>query len=1138
MAHFVTKRDGSKEPLDIDKIHKVVIWSTDGLSGVSASEVEIKSQIQFYPNIKTVSIQETLIKAASELISEAAPNYQYVAGRLINYNLRKEVYDGYNPCHIYELIKRNVASGFYDEALLGDYSEAEWDRIDSFIDHHRDMSLTYAAMEQLRGKYLVQNRVTGAILETPQMAYALIAATLFSRYPKETRLTYVQDYYEAISKHDISLPTPIMAGVRTPQRQFSSCTLLETDDSLESISATSAAIVKYVSQKAGIGIGAGRIRAIHSPVRKGDTRHTGVTPFFKHFQTAVRSCSQGSVRNGSATLFYPIFHMEIEEMLVLKNNKGTEETRIRQMDYGVQVNKLFYERLITGGEITLFSPHDVPEMYEAFFADYEKFKILYEAAERNPKIRKKKIKALELFSVLMQERKDTGRIYLMNVDNVNTHSSFIESKAPIRQSNLCMEVTLPTVPMGRKKLSSITLSINDLPVYTARWSLDGTQIKSIVPNDDGTVLVQIEEDASRMALCSLSAINWGNIKQPSDFEKPCRLAVRALDELLDYQHYPVNAARLATMEHRPLGVGIINLAYWLAKNGLKYSDGSALSKLDEYTEAWSYYLIRASVDLAKEKGACLNNSDTKYSIGLMPIDTRKIDVDTLVPHIERMPWAQLREDAKKYGIRNATVMNCMPAETSAQVANATNGIEPPRAYVSIKQSKDGVLKQVVPEFRRLKKQYELLWDQKSPMGYLNICALRYLRVKIMTRSVFDTDNHSDHMKSLAFFDPNGGVTIQRYDMMKYRQFNKLTKSQLGFFWQPEEIELVKDASDFKLLTDFEKHIFTSNLKRQILLDSVQGRSPNLAFLPICSLPEIEAWITAWSFSEMIHSTSYTHIIRNVYADPSKIFDEMTEIKEIVDCAKDISANYDRLIDLSMWYRMLGEGTHVVNGKTVVVDLYELKKALWMAINSVNILEGIRFYSSFSASWAFAELKKMEGNAKIIKLICMPGDHEILTETGWKKFPDLTKTEKVAQYNTDGTIEFVYPTNYIEEDFDGEVVRFKNKSGYFDVTYTPDHRVIYRENGVIKESTAENFNPACTKQFITSGKKIGVCENLSDLERFRIAVQADGFISDRYDGSICGTIPIDFHLKKERKIIRYGASGSYIIRIQIISRYSN
>lgn len=719
----VIKRNGDREPLNIEKLHKVVIWATENLAGVSASEVEIKSQIQFYDGIKTTDIHETIIKAAAELISEDAPNYQYVAGRLINYHIRKEVYSQYQPTRLYELIQKNVASGFYDKALLVDYTEAEWDHIAEFVDHTRDMSLTYAAMEQLRGKYLVQNRVTRSLLETPQVAYALIAATLFSKYPSHSRMSYVREYYQAISKHDISLPTPIMAGVRTPQRQFSSCVLIETDDSLDSINATSAAIVKYVSQKAGIGIGAGRIRALGSPVRSGDTSHTGVTPFFKLFQSAVRSCSQGGVRNGAATLFYPIWHLEVEDMLVLKNNKGTDETRIRNMDYGVQFNKLFYERLISGGHITLFSPHDLPEMYEAFFNDYNTFKVLYEAAEHNPMLRKKKLKALDLFSMFMQERKDTGRVYLQNVDNCNTHSSFVERQAPIRQSNLCCEITLAARPMGRTKITKTVIDKFDLASFVVEAAANDRKLLDIIFEGEDHVEVLLEEDDARIAICTLSAINWGNIKQPSDFERPCTLAVRALDALLSYQDYPVLAAKLATIEHRPLGIGIINLAYWLAKHDLKYSDNSALVKLDEYAEAFSYYLIKASVDLAREQGPCLRPEDTKYALGIMPIDTRKPEVDDLVPHVERMPWAQLREDAKTYGIRNATLMALMPSETSAQVANATNGIEPPRAYVSVKQSKDGVLKQVVPEFRRLKNKYELLWDQQSPIGYLNICAV-------------------------------------------------------------------------------------------------------------------------------------------------------------------------------------------------------------------------------------------------------------------------------------------------------------------------------------------------------------------------------------------------------------------------------
>ena len=700
----VIKRDGRKEELNLDKLHKAVFWATEGLNNVSPSELEIRSQLQFYNNIKTKDIQETLIKAAADLITEDTPNYQYVAGRLINYALRKEVYNNYKPLKLLDLVKKNVDLGYYTKEFLDWYDEAEWEKINNFIDHERDMKLTYVAMEQLRGKYLIQNRVTGQILETPQVCYILIAATLFNSYPKSTRLQWIKDYYECISTHQISLPTPVMAGVRSPQRQFSSCVLIETDDSLDSINSTTSAIVKYVSQKAGIGIGAGRIRALGSPIRNGDASHTGVIPFYKMFQAAVRSCSQGGVRNGAATLYYPIWHYEVEDLLVLKNNKGVEDNRVRHMDYGVQFNRLFYQRLIQGGDITLFSPNDVPILYTSFFNDQALFETLYVAAEKNPKLRKKTLKAIDLFSSFMQERKDTGRIYLQNVDNANTHSSFDEAVAPIRQSNLCGEIDLPTKP-----------------------------------------LTHIFDEEGRIALCTLSAVNWGVIKDPKDFEKPCELAVRGLDALLSYQDYPVKAAEIATKEHRPLGVGIINLAYWLAKNDFKYTDAAALPKVDEYMEAMSYYLIKASVDLAKEFGPCGKPSDTKYAKGIVPIDTRKREIDELVPHVERMPWDELRDELKAFGIRNATLMAIMPAETSAQIANATNGIEPPRSYISIKQSKHGVLKQVVPEFRKLKNKYDLLWDQKTPEGYLNICAVlqKYIDQGISVNTSYNPAYYED-----------------------------------------------------------------------------------------------------------------------------------------------------------------------------------------------------------------------------------------------------------------------------------------------------------------------------------------------------------------------------------------------------------
>ena len=674
----VRKRDGTLEDLNIDKLHKVVMYACEGIAGVSASQVEINSKIQFFDKIDTEDIQETLIKSAADLISEEAPNYQYVAGRLINYHLRKMVYGQFEPPCLCDIVQENIDAGFYDPEFTELYTKDEINQLQSYIDHERDEVLTYAAMEQFRGKYLVQNRATGQIYETPQVAYIMIAATLFAKYPEDTRMSYIKAYYDAISLFKISLPTPVMAGVRTPQRQFSSCVLIETDDSLDSINATTSSIVKYVSQKAGIGIGAGSIRAVGSKIRSGDATHTGVIPYYKLFQSAVKSCSQGGVRGGAATLYYPIWHLEVEDLLVLKNNKGVEDNRVRHMDYGVQFNKLMYERLIKGENITLFSPQDVPGLYDTFFTDQDKFQELYEKAERMTSIRKKSMPAIELFSSFMQERKDTGRIYLMNVDHANTHGAFVEEVAPIKQSNLCCEIDLPTKP-----------------------------------------LKHINDDEGEISLCTLSAINWGVIKDTTEMQKICNLAVRGLDELLDYQEYPILAAEISTMNRRPLGIGVINFAYWLAKNDSTYQEPN-LELVDEWSEAWSYALIKASADLAQEKGACPKSEETKYGQGLTPNQTYKKDVDELVKHKERQDWKGLRKQLLETGIRNSTLMAIMPAETSAQISNSTNGIEPPRSYVSIKQSKHGVLKQVVPGFPYYKNKYDLLWDQKSPQGYLKI----------------------------------------------------------------------------------------------------------------------------------------------------------------------------------------------------------------------------------------------------------------------------------------------------------------------------------------------------------------------------------------------------------------------------------
>ncbi|MCX0422689.1 class 1a ribonucleoside-diphosphate reductase subunit alpha [Aeromonas veronii] len=682
MNLFVTKRNGHKEPIDLDKIHRVLDWAAEGLDNVSVSQVELKSHIQFYDGIRTADIHETIIKATADLISEQTPDYQYMAARLAIFHLRKKAYGQFEPPHLYQHVARLVDMGKYDKHLLEDYTQAEFEELNAHMDHWRDMDFSYAAVKQLEGKYLVQNRVTGEIYESPQFLYILVAACLFSKYPKDTRLDYIKRFYDAVSTFKISLPTPIMSGVRTPTRQFSSCVLIECDDSLDSINATASSIVRYVSQRAGIGINAGRIRGLGSPIRGGEAFHTGCIPFYKYFQTAVKCCSQGGVRGGAATLFYPLWHTEVESLLVLKNNRGVEENRVRHMDYGVQINKLMYQRLIKGGDITLFSPSDAPGLYDAFFADQDKFEELYVKYEQDPAIRKKTLKAVDLFSLMMQERAGTGRIYIQNVDHCNTHSPFDPSVAPVRQSNLCLEIALPTKPLNN-----------------------------------------IDDENGEIALCTLSAFNLGAIEKLEDLEEMADLAVRALDALLDYQDYPIAAAKKGSMGRRTLGIGVINYAYYLAKNGARYSDGSGLALTHRTFEAIQYYLLKASVQLAREFGPCPLFGETTYAQGILPIDTYKKDLDALCNEPLHLDWESLREEIKSVGLRNSTLTALMPSETSSQISNATNGIEPPRGLVSVKASKDGILKQVVPEYDRLKDQYELLWKQPSVDGYLQLVGI-------------------------------------------------------------------------------------------------------------------------------------------------------------------------------------------------------------------------------------------------------------------------------------------------------------------------------------------------------------------------------------------------------------------------------
>lgn len=705
---LVQKRDGRLEKIDLDKIHRVIEWAAEGLDNVSVSQVEISSHIQFYDKITTKSIHETIIKSAADLISAATPDYQYLAARLAIFHLRKIAFGQFEPPHLFDHVTKLTQEGRYDAHILQDFSKEEFHILNDYIDHNRDLSFAYAAVKQMEGKYLVQDRVSKQVFESPQFLYMLVGMCLFASYDKQydkaARLDYIKRFYDTTSTFKISLPTPIMSGVRTPSRQFSSCVLIECDDSLDSINATTSAIVRYVSQRAGIGVNAGRIRALGSPIRGGEAQHTGCIPFYKLFQTAVKCCSQGGVRGGAATLFYPIWHLEVENLLVLKNNRGVEDNRVRHMDYGVQINKTIYQRLIKNQNVTLFSPSDVPGLYDAFFADQAEFERLYEQYEQDESIRKRSVPAQELFSLMMQERASTGRIYVQNVDHCNTHSPFDPSVAPIRQSNLCMEIALPTQPLD---------NIND--------------------------------ENGEIALCTLSGINLGEINQLEDIKEPAELIVRALDALLDYQDYPVIAAKNGSMKRRTLGIGVINYAYYLAKNGAKYSDPTALGLTHRTFEALQYYLLVASNKLAKEQGACPAFGDTTYSQGILPIDTYKADIDAICNEPLQLDWEALRHDIKTHGLRNSTLTALMPSETSSQIANATNGIEPPRGLVSVKASKDGILKQVVPEIDKLQDQYELLWQMPNNKGYLSLVAImqKFIDQSISANTNYDPTKFED-----------------------------------------------------------------------------------------------------------------------------------------------------------------------------------------------------------------------------------------------------------------------------------------------------------------------------------------------------------------------------------------------------------
>jgi len=673
----VQKRDGKLEILDINKIHFVVEEACEGLSGVSSSQIEMNANIQFYDGMTTKDIQNVLVRSANDLISLEAPNYQFAAARLLSYDVRKEAHGQYEYIPLLKLIVRNIRLGVYDKGILDKYNKTEIKKLNTWIKRDRDLKFTYAGLRQICDKYLVQDRSTGQLYETPQDMYMMIAATLFAEYPAKTRMSYVKKYYDAISQHKINIPTPVMAGVRTPIRQFASCVLVDTDDTLSSIFSSDMAIGLYVARRAGIGINAGRIRGINSRIRGGEVQHTGVVPFLKKFEATVRCCTQNGVRGGSATVHFPIWHPEIEDILVLKNNKGTEDNRVRKLDYSIQITKLFYERFMNEEDITLISPHQAPGLYEAFGT--EDFDDLYLKYEADKTIPKKTVAAQDLFGDLLKERAETGRIYIMNLDHCNSHSSF---KDKVSMSNLCQEITLPTTPIQ-----------------------------------------DIHDDQGEIALCILSAVNVGGLNDLGELESICDLAVRALEQIIDYQDYPVKAAEVSTKRRRSLGIGYIGLAHYLAKHGVKYSDPKAWDLVDRLSEAFQYHLLKASNNLAKEKGKCEGFDRTKYADGQLPIDHYKKDVDKIVPHKQRMAWESLRKDIAKHGLRHSTLSAQMPSESSSVVSNETNGIEPPRALLSIKKSKKGPLKQIAPGFPKLKNDYTLLWDMPSNEGYINVVAM-------------------------------------------------------------------------------------------------------------------------------------------------------------------------------------------------------------------------------------------------------------------------------------------------------------------------------------------------------------------------------------------------------------------------------
>ena len=842
---YVTKRNGRRELLNVEKINEVIDNACEGLRNVSPSDIAMKAHIQFYDGITTSDIQEMIIKSAKDLISEFAPDYSKAAARSLVFHIRKQVFGQYEYPDFYEHVTDNVELYKYDPEILQKYTESEIRELGNYLDTERDCDFDYAAMVQLEGKYLVQDKRTGQKFEAPQQLYMLVAMCLFQEYPEYTRLDYVKRFYDATSLKKLSLPTPIMAGVRTPTRQFSSCTLIDCDDKLASINATSSAIVEYASKRAGIGINGGKIRALGSPIRGGEAVHTGVIGFYKYFQSALKSCSQGGVRGASSTLYYPWWHPEINTLLVLKNNKGTEDNRVRHMDYAIQANRFFYEKAQRQEDVCLFNPSEVEDMYEAFFVNQEAFVDLYNKYSQDPAKVIGKVKAYDILTSFADERAGTGRIYLQNVDHTNDYGVFNPkySGNTIRMSNLCVapETKILTkegyqeiAPLEGKTLdiwngeewSEVTVEktgvaqeLIEVPVSTYKegkyvtintlrctpyhkfydeygnmlrafqltsdtrllswedsegylWTHCVGSLKEVTGVYDTycfkekkrgmavfngiltgqcaeitlptTPLMHIDDDKGEIALCTLAAFNLGNPTLFEDLPELSDLIVRALDSLLDYQDYPVKAAEKNKLR-RTLGVGVVNTAYYIAKNGKKYSDGSANNLVHELFESIQYNLLKASCGVAKEQGACEWFHKTKYAQGIMPVDNYKKEVDNYHSAELLCDWPSLREDILKYGLRNSTLTALMPSETSSQISNATNGIEPPRALSTTKASKDSYFKQVVPDVLDLWLDYELIWDMPDNKGYLTLCGImqKFVDQSISANTNYDPNKFKD-----------------------------------------------------------------------------------------------------------------------------------------------------------------------------------------------------------------------------------------------------------------------------------------------------------------------------------------------------------------------------------------------------------